>query len=219
MTRFKRKLCCPEFLHIASADFKYFVDVDLATTGFTVRDMRTEEEYRKIPPHLLGFARRRPEDVLRGFKWLGNDMLKIINASGNEKLVDVGTDFKQIEFNFVHNYDPEVEKRGYFYYSRPPLPPTSVAERLIRKNQRYKSDQRMKKAEDPNRDYNLYNSMFSIDYQGSRETRRWYSDLSFSYMGWRTIEQVGRGTLELQDLDSEVLKEISFNILPLGQTW
>jgi len=218
MKNFKRKLCCPHFLHIVSQDFKYFIDVDLQGAGFTIRDMKTEEEYKKIPEHLMNYWKKRPEDVLRGFKWIGNDILRIINTSGNEKLVDIGTDFNQIEFNFVHNYDHQLEQRGYFYYGRPVLPTTSVAERLIRKNQLYKSDQQMKRAEDPNHEYNLYNTMFSIDFQGSLAMKRWYSDLSFSYMGWRTIEQLRRKSLEIQDLDPEVLKEISFNILPMGQT-
>jgi len=39
--------------------------------------------------------------IIMKFKWVGNDMFKIISKTGMEKLVDIGTDFRQEQFNQI----------------------------------------------------------------------------------------------------------------------
>lgn len=42
--------------------------------------------------------------------------------------------------------------------------------------------------------------------------------MSFSFLTWRTIEQLDSGELEIEDLDDDTIKQLSFTILPGGQT-
>jgi hypothetical protein len=42
-----------------------------------------------------------PEEILLKFKWVGNDMIKLINREGVEKLVDIGLNFRQENFNTI----------------------------------------------------------------------------------------------------------------------
>lgn len=131
------------FLEHVSPDFKYFLDVDLARKVFIIRDIFTEEEINVIPRYLMDIKKdqssQRISEIVMRFKWVGNDMFKIINQSGMEKLVDVGTDFKQEQFNKIQNFNYEEEKNRNYYFDRLPLEPKQVLQRLVRKSQNYKS--------------------------------------------------------------------------------
>jgi len=140
MKRLTRNYGRADFLEFVSPDFTSFIDVDLARKNFMIRDMQTEEIlYEKgIPSYLMNYQND-PEEVLLKFKWVGNDMFKIINKSGMEKLVDIGTEFRQEQFNQIANYDHDVEQYRNFYTDRAPLEKNEVSERLIRKAQAYKT--------------------------------------------------------------------------------
>jgi len=65
----------------------------------------------------------------------------------------------------------------------------------------------------------LNEHMYTVDFAAAQaSTRKYFSDLSFSYITWRTIEQLQSGEVSIQNLDEETLKQITFTILPNGQT-
>lgn len=79
------------FLEQVTDDFRYFVDVDKANKQFLIRDMSTEEVIHKIPKYLMNYQKS-PEEMYLRFRWVGSEMIKIINTEGLEKLVYTGTD-------------------------------------------------------------------------------------------------------------------------------
>lgn len=83
-----------DFLEFVSPDFSKFIDADLAKKTFIIRDTFTEDEIHSIPNYLMRFDKD-PEEAILKFSWVGNNMFKIINESGMEKLIDIGTEFKQ----------------------------------------------------------------------------------------------------------------------------
>ena len=120
-------------LENVSPSFLYYVDVDLAAEKYVIRDMSTEEILHKIPSYLMRCDKKDPGASFKKFKWVGDEMFKVLNNTGMEKLVDIGTDFKQEQFNQTCNYVDDVEKYRNFFTDRAPLKTTDVVQRLIRK--------------------------------------------------------------------------------------
>lgn len=81
-------------LENVSPSFLYYVDVDLATEKYVIRDMFTEEILHKIPSYLMRCDKNDPGAAFNKFKWIGDEMFKVLNSTGIEKLVDIGTEFK-----------------------------------------------------------------------------------------------------------------------------
>ena len=130
-----------------------------------------------------------PEEILLKFKWVGNDMIKLINREGVEKLVDIGLNFRQENFNTIQNYNYEEERVRHYYYDRKTLKPSEITERLVRKTQVYKSAHFLSKSEHPHQNFNMYDKIFTIDFQAALlYTKKYFTDLSFSYINWRMIE-------------------------------
>jgi hypothetical protein len=62
---------------------------------------------------------------------------------------------------------------------------------------------------------NLYENLFSVDFFSSRkEEVPFFSDLSFSFVSWRTIEQLEKGEISVDKLDTDSIKIVNFTILP-----
>jgi hypothetical protein len=98
--------------------------------------MFTEEEILKIPHYLMNYDKDPLETILR-IKWIGNEAIKIINDEGMEKIFEInasaGSEFKQLGYNQICNFDYEIEKSRNFYIDRKELASIDVTERLIRK--------------------------------------------------------------------------------------
>lgn len=74
--------------------------------------------------------------------------------------------------------------------------------------------------EKPFEELNMNKHMFTIDFQASSQyTKKFSSDLSFSYITWSLIEQLACGEVNVDDLDDETVQQICFTILPRGQTF
>jgi len=148
-------------------------------------------------------------------------MFKVINKEGLEKIVDINThiDFRQENFNQTQDFIHEDERNRNFYYNRKHLPIFSVTDRLIRKNQAYKSAFYMMESEFRHQDKSIYEFIFNIDYEASyMETKKFFTDLSFSYVSWRTIEQIAENPSIINDLNKDAIKNINLTILPKCQT-
>lgn len=103
MTNLNNRFGCTDYLGFVSPCFKYYIDVQQTRNKFIIRELRTEEEYKPIPWYLMNFKydNETAEEKIKKVKWVGSDMLKILNQDGMEKLVDIGQDFKQINFNYI----------------------------------------------------------------------------------------------------------------------
>jgi hypothetical protein len=55
-------------------------------------DMMTETPEKKIPYDVMNYQHI-PDDCFNKMQWIGNEMIRIINDEGMEKLIDIGTDF------------------------------------------------------------------------------------------------------------------------------
>lgn len=107
-------------------------------------------------------------------------------------------EFKQVGFNVISNYDHKKESQSHFYFDRKILDKEDIFNRLVRKAQAYKSSLLMSTSEEGS----LYDSMFEIDYKTSiKVSKTFFSDLSFSYITWRLIEQLENKEISCEDLD------------------
>ena len=106
-----------DILECVSEDFIYFIDIDAHNRKFIIRSMDREEALYAIPGYLMHFGPRSdPTEQFFKFKWIGNEMLRIVNRDGMEKLVDIGTDFQEYGFNHVDNFDENETKNYHFYH-------------------------------------------------------------------------------------------------------
>ena len=66
----------------------------------------------------------------------------------------------------------------------------------------------------------MYEFLFTIDYQATKAlTKKFFTDMSFSFITWKNIENLRDGELQIEDLDVESIKKICFTILPGGLTF
>lgn len=93
-------------------------------------------------------------DVMRRFKWVNENVIHVINQEGIELLVDTEDKFKEIEFNFIPLYDPEICKTTHYMWDHPSYDLDENLKTLIKRYQHYKSAYYLKRALDP--DYNMY---------------------------------------------------------------
>lgn len=76
---------------------------------------------------------------------------------------------------------------GEFFVNRKPLGIAAVKERLIRKYQGFKSAYYLEGKRDSE---SLYDRLFSVDYQVEGSKAMYVSDMSFTFLHWRAIEQL-----------------------------
>lgn len=83
-----------------SPDFTKFVAIDSRLGNYNIRDMFSEEILYNIPPFLMCWEDN-PAEMMHKFKWVSDDMFKVINKEGMEKIVDINThvDFRQENFS------------------------------------------------------------------------------------------------------------------------
>lgn len=68
-------------------------------------------------------------------------------------------------------------------------------------------------------DVNMYEHMFGIDWVGSKREGKFFSDMSFSYLSWRSIDALVKGDSQTHEFDENTKKEITFSILPGGMNF
>ena len=53
----------------------------------------------------------------------------------------------------------------------------------------------------------MYEFLFTIDYQATKAlTKKFFTDMSFSFITWKNIENLRDGELQIEDLDDESIK-------------
>lgn len=81
---------------------------------------------------------------------------------------------------------------------------------LERKYRLYKSAYQLHNERDP---IKLYQLLINVDSDYYNTT-----NLSFTYLHWKIIEQIEKGEVEVDKIDDDILKTLVFNILPGGNT-
>jgi hypothetical protein len=87
---------------------------------------------------------------------------------------------------------------------------------LKKRYQSYKSAYNIQLALDP--DHDLYEDIISVDYRIEDCKGKFETDMSFSFLHWRLIEQLKEGKIGVVHLDRELVELIFYNILPHGNT-
>jgi len=112
------RLC--EFPFIFSPNFKKFVDLDEQNGRLVIRDSHNHEKViSKIPTEILSIKSEKVEDVMRRFRWLSEDLIHVISHEGIERIIDVTNDFKEVAFNFIPLYDPEICTKTHYMLDAP----------------------------------------------------------------------------------------------------
>lgn len=178
--------------------------------------------------------------VVHRFKWYNNTTIQVINAEGLERIIELGKGDKLNELHF-HNiplYMSYWSDHNHYYYEKPMVELGNVNERLKRKYQTYKwlthtedkhaQEQRSGEEKLTQREKKFYQSLFSVDYlkpmdnanddESKDKLDRFVIDTSFTFLSWNLVEQLQKGTLQVNQINKEQLKCLIYNIFPGGET-
>lgn len=126
-----------------------YLDVDRKNRKYMIRDSFTQEVRYHIPDYLMENPNKEATfiSVAHRFMWIDNDTIKIVNHEGIERLIDLKNNFKEIEFNRIPMYNPDISNDNHYYIDPPLCEPEfepgkltfDPLERLKRKYQQVKS--------------------------------------------------------------------------------
>jgi hypothetical protein len=176
-----------EYPFIFSPNFKYYLDLDETHVRFIIRDpLNHEKIVYHVPEEIMSARNEKLEDVVRRFRWLTENLIHVINHEGIERIIDVANDFKELEFNFIPLYDPEVCKKTHYMLDSPSYNLDESLKTLKKRYQYYKSAYYLQQAMDP--DFDMYNEIFRLDYRIDNCNGQFEVDMSFSFLHWSLIE-------------------------------
>jgi hypothetical protein len=179
------RLC--EYPFIFSPNFKRYIDLENKIEKFVIRNPHNHEAIiSEVPSEILSAKEEKLEDVMRRFRWLTDDLIHVISHDGVERIIDVANNYKEIAFNFIPLYDPEICKQSHYMLDAPSYDLTDCLRTLKKRYQHYKSGYNIRKTLDPN--YDLYSDIFALDYRINNCTGQFETDMSFSYLNWSLIE-------------------------------
>lgn len=72
--------------------------------------------------------------MINRFAWYDNYTIKIISKDGIEKLLEVANNFKEVDFNRIPNFDPNLCEKCHLIYD---LPTPSARDTLSRLKIKY----------------------------------------------------------------------------------
>ncbi len=104
-----------------------------------------------------------PKQIMNRFKWVDDEVIRVITREGIETIINMKDNFSEIEFNVIPLFDGHEIKDPLrsFYTNRSSLAVSQVKNRLIRKYQAYKSAYYLEHKREP---YFLYDELFTVDY-------------------------------------------------------
>ncbi|CDW75916.1 UNKNOWN [Stylonychia lemnae] len=236
------------FLRTLTQSFQYQLELDLKDRIFKVTDVRKQIIRCKIPKYFMDIDESPPHEIMKRFMWIDDNTIRIVSRDGIEVILDLlqielkekrGCKGKEIPLQKAYNFIPmfSVEDtpglQDNYFYNQKSLKLSQVQQRLIRKYQEYKSIYYLKEyylQDEPVDRYlnqtvyktvkppEILNSLYKVDYQQDNCKGLYVADFSFSFLHWRIIERLDEGTLTLQELDIETIKQLCYIILPGGYT-
>jgi hypothetical protein len=126
-------------------------------------------------------------DVVRRFRWISERLIHIISHDGMERIIDI-EDFSEVEFNFIPLYNKEICTKAHYMLDPPSYRLDESLKTLQKRYQYYKSGYYLQKA--LNKNYDMYNEIFSLDYRIDNCEGQFETDMSFSFLSWSLIEQL-----------------------------
>lgn len=92
-----------DYPFIFSKDFSLYLDIDVNSKRFMIRDSYNQDIIYEIPEWLMDFSAEDETFVSLALKfmWINNDTIKVVNSEGIERLIDIKNNFKEIEFNKI----------------------------------------------------------------------------------------------------------------------
>lgn len=154
------------------------------------------------------------------FKWETNDSFFFIDDEGIERFVQCpneenGQTFKELGYQKIPMFKPEKLEKYHYYYNTEFIPKEETHQKLMTHYTRMRHMFNTKKIRNIN-DY--LRNYFWIDSIGSQHDARYRIVLGFTYLHWKTIENLVDGELDIEDVDIEEIRKMLYTILPNGKT-
>lgn len=169
-----------------------------------IKNTIENDKSRPIPLPIIGKLTDEAQinDIISRFKWVSNISFLLCSSWGFEKLFEIqGNYLDEIGSSQIPCYKG-LSKDTHIYFEKESLDIGNLQKRLIRKNQSLKRLRFLCGNEDHSL---MFETLFSIDYNVNGGLGKFVSDLSFSYLQWKLIEEVERGQRSCKDLDHCIL--------------
>lgn len=185
---------------------------------FVIKRTIDQTDFCKIPQGLMNPA----GDIAmvgKMFQWYNNTCIRVANMDGVEKIVDITRDCDQLSYCSIPMLDLEYlkkEKQSHYFYDISITRENQTIERLKRKYQEYFTAQMSYGMRDPN---DLYEVLFSVDFNIDGCRGKVVSDISFTYFHWKIAELMQSiPRFNIKRYHPEEIKTLALNIFPLGNT-
>ena len=96
-------------LHVPfySPDFSYHINLDRRDQQFEIKETITNTIYKMMPKDLISFTmgdkEHGPLNGINRMHWINNNLIRIVNRKGIEKIIDFQDNFKEIHANVILN--------------------------------------------------------------------------------------------------------------------
>lgn len=164
-----------------------------------------------------------PRYIINRFAWLDNERIKIISIDGIEKIMHIdirSSDIKknkvrELACNRIPNFDPELCKKCNIILDLPSASPEDSLSRLQRKYQEYRTEYYLNGRRDSD---SLNAILYNVDFGINNGKGGYISNLSFTFLHWRLLEQLLDETLQFNSVDRNQIETLNYNIFPEGNT-
>jgi hypothetical protein len=198
-----------QYPFLFSPNFTKYIDIDNSHTKFIIRSVDKKETIlATIPDRLMSSLLESLHDQASRFRWIDESTIYVINQQGIERLIDISDNqFKEIEFNFIPLYDREYCKKSHYVLDPPQLGEEDTLGRLHKKYNHYKSNYYLFNAQERQingkvSEYLMNKSLFNLDYRVKNCTGRYVADLSFTFLHWSLMEQLGNEKITFNQIDN-----------------
>ncbi len=65
----------------------------------------------------------------------------------------------------------------------------------------------------------MYNVLSTVDYKYKFSKDKYVADLSFTFLHWNLMEQLEKGEITVNQIDTDQIQRLIYNILPGGNTF
>jgi hypothetical protein len=121
-----------------SPNLQYYLDYDKDDNMFVIKKTIDQSNYRIIPQGLMNPAKENVKLIVRRFKWVDNQRIRIMNREGFQKTIDINDGFREISYCSVpmiheYNYLRDDSIPGHYFFDMTQIPEDDNRTRLMRK--------------------------------------------------------------------------------------
>eukprot|EP00347_Sterkiella_histriomuscorum_P021861 403332513 len=200
-----------ECLFMFSPNLQRYINFDKVKGLFFIRSTLNKDIDIQIPQRLMNPQNENPKESVKRFKWVNNERILIANSSGYECLFNLnGDQFEEISQSIIPCFK-SLEKLNHIYQDQESLELGDIIKRLLRK---YRDLKRLRYLDEKQYQIQIYDHLFEVDFNVQKGKYKHVSDLSFSFIYWKVIEDLIKGHIKIESLDEQTLLTICLNILP-----